>query len=519
MSPHVPQRLARTLPPPVPVQAAEMVDRWSPQVVASFLTVRMLQLVERAGLTAREDGWRKAAQTYFRTEASKFTLAVLGLSLGPEAGGEHAGLKERSRWLAERLQAFLSGQPTTHWRLRWSRFAAERVATSPVEVVWATFAESGALERLEPALAEGAYVIAAYNATRSAPDKQRPRLLERALLRTLEEHVPPGPEREAARERAWRLLGATYLSTSVRAEAQERFTPPDFLRCQHPGHGLLNVHARMEPSLGEVDLWFQIHHSPVDGVPMQEVLTTLRAEWGESTRVRLPAAGASVRPWVCGRGEGQEQHCALEVLDFRPLLEARARISQALLPERGRPVPLSAFLLWALAHQPAFADKKIVLPVDVPATQAEERTLGVLAIRPSVYFNEDTRAGFLAYLHAFEQRLEGTRGRRSATYSALRAFALSPPFLYEAQRRMAGAATAEGFGSLGVTIIRDAEVFLPPLGDANPDGFLAFARLEQPSEDGGSVGVVGIKGTASQVESYREALRDMLARVDTLGWK
>lgn len=512
-------------PLPAPLQVSEFVDRYSPPVLSSLAALKLLEGLSRLGWTAREEGWRKSAQTYFRTEASKFVLASLGLAAKSPGDDE-----EPSLHLARRLQRFLREQPVCRWCLQWERFAARRLPCPEVDLVIATFDASERLQHLQPVLDEhspplGAVdmearswlcqqVVEAYEATRQVEDVDRPLKLERELRHRLEQHPWPSESSRAEAQRfTERLLRATFLVVeplSLGATAEQRHTPPPFLHRKHPGHGLLALHARLSPEMGVVDLWWQIHHSPVDGAPMQEVLGALRDAWGSRAVPLSPAPGASLPPQACGRRQGREQVCAVDFLDFSPLLSARERLRRELAGPLEAPVSLSGLLLWGLAQQPAFTDRKFVMPVDVAATPWAERTLGTLVIRPAVHFREDKRQGLLSFLRAFEARLRATQERRSAATSAMQLFAVAPPFLYEAQRRLAAAAMAEGFGTVGITLLKDAEVFLPPLGDANPDGFLGFGRFTQAAE-GGQAGAVGIKGTAAQVESYRQALRDMLS--------
>ncbi|HYI02728.1 hypothetical protein [Hyalangium sp.] len=513
-------------PLPAPLQASELVDRWSPPVVSSLITLKLLEGLSRLGWRAREEGWRKSVQTYFRTEASKFVLASLGLSAEPSATTEESSLH-----LARRLQAFLREQPVCRWCLQWERFAARRLPCLEADITLAHFDGSGSLKHLQPLLDEHApalgaldaeargwlcqQLVEAYEATRHLEDVDRPLRLERMLRRQVQERSwSSGSSRAEALRFTERVLRGTFLVVEqlpAGATAGERHTPPPLLHRKHPGHGLLCLHARLLPEASAVDLWWQIHHSPVDGAPMQEVLDALRAAWGSRALPLAPAPPASLPPQLCGRRNGREQVCTLDFLDFSPLLSAREQLSRELAYPLEGPVSLSGLLLWGLACQPAFADRKFVMPVDVPATPQAERTLGTLVIRPAMYFRQDRREGLVSFLRAFEARLRATQERRSAATSAMQLFAVAPPFLYEAQRRLASAAMAEGFGTVGITLLRNAEVFLPPLGDANPDGFLAFGRFTRDAEGSGRAGAIGIKGTAAQVEAYRQALRDMLS--------
>ncbi|MCK5843270.1 MAG: hypothetical protein KAG97_01100, partial [Victivallales bacterium] len=92
-----------------------------------------------------------------------------------------------------------------------------------------------------------------------------------------------------------RILQGTFLHFQQTTEeteeclSSERLASPDFNKIKHPGEGLLNIFCRFSPDIQEVDLWFQYHHVPVDGMPMQEMLEKLKEQWGAAGPVVYPA--------------------------------------------------------------------------------------------------------------------------------------------------------------------------------------------------------------------------------------
>lgn len=51
-------------------------------------------------------------------------------------------------------------------------------------------------------------------------------------------------------------------------------------------------------------------------------------------------------------------------------------------------------------------------------------------------------------------------------------------------------AMSEFVGSMGISILRDSEIFISPLSDLQINGFMTISNLTQPTEDGKTAGAV-----------------------------
>ncbi len=60
-----------------------IIDRWNSSSAVLLGIINILRLARRLGITSGEDGWRRTTRAYFRTEHSKWTLAIMGLSIPP----------------------------------------------------------------------------------------------------------------------------------------------------------------------------------------------------------------------------------------------------------------------------------------------------------------------------------------------------------------------------------------------------------------------------------------------------
>jgi len=69
------------------------------------------------------------------------------------------------------------------------------------------------------------------------------------------------------------------------------------------------------------------------------------------------------------------------------------------------------------------------------------------------------------------------------------------------------------FGTVGLSILKDAQVFTAPMSDAGwNDGFIAIGSMSLPAAGGGTVAAVSIKGDAEQIRHYPAAIRRAVVR-------
>lgn len=275
---------------------------------------------------------------------------------------------------------------------------------------------------------------------------------------------------------------------------------------------LLNVIGRID-DWGRADVWMRINHVAADGVPMQEMISRLERAWGAANDIVYPTP-ESFAPHVGPRScVGRDGFCEMQAfLDFSPLLAWRRKVN-AKLPE---PITVSAALMWCLARQPALAKVYIGTTVDVPAIKDRGvhlgRCVGVVVIRPGDYINRAD--GLAEYVRAFNRELELTRTRQSSGAKTLDACALMRPKLAKTLLTYALDHDTRAFGTMGLTILKDAKVFGAPMGDAgHNDGFIAIGSINLPTSDGRKVGCVAIKGPGERIEQYPAIIQEAISQM------
>lgn len=91
------------------------------------------------------------------------------------------------------------------------------------------------------------------------------------------------------------------------------------------------------------------------------------------------------------------------------------------------------------------------------------------------------------------------------------------PMFYLLVKKIAPAALSEIVGTMGISIIRDAEVFVSPLTDLQSNGFMSLGSTSIPTADGRTAGSVCICGSRSQIRCYYEAISTLEEQLAGLG--
>jgi hypothetical protein len=214
-------------------------------------------------------------------------------------------------------------------------------------------------------------------------------------------------------------------------------------------------------------------------------------------------------------GAEREVWQAHDFVDFTALLSLRQNLLERPDVRAGGGITLATLLVWCLAHQPELAGRKFASMVDVPPTADGRSPRGVhlLAIKPGDFFEEPSRsAAMVAYAHQAAHLLNETRARRSYPCVATDTMALLPAGLQLRSIRNHIGLANETYGTIGLSVLKDAKVFVAPFSDLGfEDGFIAVGGMLLPASDGRFVGAVTIKGTKSQAETYPAAIRRAVA--------
>jgi hypothetical protein len=227
-----------------------------------------------------------------------------------------------------------------------------------------------------------------------------------------------------------------------------------------------------------------IHHTGGDGGPMQEIFTRLETVWGTEPGILFPPdTGDQPKILPCfASADERPLHLITDFIDFSALLRLREDLKPRFTKDGIQAIPVGALFLWCLAHQPEFEGVKFANAVDVPANETNQRGVDLVPICPGEY---SAQRGFADYLRDFNQLLLDARNRRTKSYHAMRNLAVLPPSLASAALRLNPEAGRSTFGTVGVSIVKDAKVVVGTMADKGfVGGFIVVGNMALPSRNG-----------------------------------
>ena len=471
-----------------------------------------------AGLRRPPEGWRRTVGILLRAESTRFALSAFGLRV-PGGGGP---IEDR---VARGLLAFLGQEPDAHFSLEWRPLVTLRRRTAFVDVVVLRFTAGGRLDGLQVWLsADGpaapastvqehvhSAVIEAYNQTARLAEVERAgRLLDEMRARVPAENQPY----------AVRILSACCLSFEA-SDISDRFSPPPFLERRTLGLGYLSWIIRTLPGDEAVDLWVSAHHVGLDGVPLQDLLGQLERAWGTAAPVVFPPAGSGTAfsgPRPCHVPGERPVDLLTAFVDLSPVLALRRSLSARSAAAPGDEVTLGALLAWLLSQEPEFAGVRVASTVDVAASEGYERDVDVVSLRPADFATgPGPLDGLLEFAREFNRLISACRTRTSPVRVGMQTAGLLPAWVHSTLIRSAPASLDDTFGTLCITIIRDARVFVAPMTDLGLGlGFLAIGNATLPSTAGTPVTSVSIKGDAGRISHYPAILQRVIDRAASI---
>jgi hypothetical protein len=312
---------------------------------------------------------------------------------------------------------------------------------------------------------------------------------------------------------ALRILQGSFISFEKDAG---RFRPPDPLVFRFPGTSVLNFIIRELPVGDEVDIWMQSQHTVLDGIEVGMLSKRLSDALGGCAEILFPPADGTERHALpCQPSGGRELVLITDFFDFSVLRQLRRNLNRNFAGHLPVPVTDATLLLWTLGNQPEFAGETFALVVDIAQNDKENpRGIDFVVIRPWEYFNPRAGLdGLPAFLAAYEARFRLVQSGRSRTLRTMKKIAMLPPFLARRVIRMNTRGRQRGFGSITITLMKPVTLTLAPISSMASDrATFAFGNMLLPSENGGKVGWVTMKGEPSCVTRYPDALKRSLVK-------
>ncbi len=361
-------------------------------------------------------------------------------------------------------------------------------------------------------------IVRGYNGTSTLLEVDRPGRLLAAVQASLASAGLGAHEAYAQR-----LLTASCLSFEAidPSDPAQRFRPPAFAARRTLGFGYLSWVARPGAAADTVDLWVSAHHVGIDGVPLQDLLNRLERAWGAGEPVAFPppASGrAFIGPHPCHVPGEREVDQLVAFVDLTPVFALREDLNARHAGAIGGAVTFGTLIAWLLSQEPEFAGVRIASTVDVAASSGYERDVDVVSLRAADFATgEGPWGGFTEYAREFNRLIAAARARTSPVRVGMQTAGLIPAWAHAAVVRANPASLDDAFGTLCVTVVREARVFVAPMTDLGlTHGFFAIGSARLPSATGTPVTSVSVKGDAGRIAHYPAILQRVIERAAVL---
>lgn len=471
-----------------------------------------------ASLTGLEpDSWRRVVGLGLRSDGTKFGLSAFGLALFSNCSDQERHFPTREQAEAhfvKRWAEFIRAEPEARWVLHHQKHFVERQEGSG-DLVVSRFSTDGELQKIEPwedalpledQLKIAELFCAAHRATRALPEGSRPEALQQAAAELM---MQTGESSWLKSRTAQRIRAGSQITFEMQPQTAERFFPPDFRFRRPVGCGVFNIVVRLAQDFRTADVWLQIHHVATDGAPVQEMLSRLEKSWGTSNIPAFPDDDPSRTPRLVSVQPAAMDRALFEVADFinfAPLLEWRDAINKRFIDHIGGSAPVIAVLMWHLARQKEFSGKKFSTAIDVPKAPPHARAVAMVGASTADY--EPSVNGFAEFARDYLKDLEKARLRTSQGWALTRQIALLPPWLAVMALKADAARGQRIFGTVGISMLKDAKVFSAPMEDAGwYEGFMAIGNLSLQTQSQGTVAAVTARGSAETARAYPAAIR------------
>ena len=500
---------------PHKLKLSRLFDFWHPGTLVLIIILKILSFFRSLGIRVERQSWRKISRFFLKREYSKFIIAQFRLR-----NGQHTDIPQARAFLERNLHDFLLGQP--------GLYAQGNSPDQFCDLMVAEISGAGEILSISPHfdprfppppkfVAEIlSVIISVHNENRHYNDFSRPKHLRsecRRRLRGLTRFRPRQSDR--IRRLFDRIMEATFLFYDQTLPSDEtkldntRFKTPDLNVFRHPGWGQTNIICRLTSDGAEADLWWQFNHTMADGAPMQDILSGLKKNWGTAGSLIFPALNGQVSEpeiTVCANGSFRARFFA----DFTPLLRLRTSLNRMCSQQMNGKASFAALILWGIARHPAFHGRKILLPVDCRNADGSRR-LGLLVTRPDRFDNGISPLQDFCRFQAYMNRhLEDVRNGQAETSEMLSLFSMLHPVFYQLTQKLYPLALEEMLGTVGISIIADAEVFVSPQTDIQINGFMALGSALIQTRDNRRAGSVCISGTREQIAVFHEAVAQFI---------
>jgi hypothetical protein len=346
----------------------------------------------------------------------------------------------------------------------------------------------------------------AYNETLTIQDKKRSLQLYRLLYKRIIIRNKRISKNEL-KTYLERMLSATWINfNEEEADAESRMTPHLFTYQKHAGFGLLNIHCKHSLQFTWMDIWMQFSHIGLDGRAAAKLQGKISSAFGlYNPEITFPRDFKFCDKYFIYKYPDRNVFHGCSFIDFGTIISTSNKVYE----KYGKVLPV-ALLIWGLSKRPFFKNLKFNIPVDIPASDLLERTVGFVFIKPETFcrkYPEDE--AFAKFNHSFNEQVKGVRNRQIENYYLMQTSTMVPHRVIGLMLKYLPAGLLAFTGTTCVTLMEGIEYAIPSLSD-NINTIIAVSLI---TKDNNKTACVSIRANSDIAEQILSEIHEVINNI------
>lgn len=469
------------------IRLRNLVDDWNYGAIIIYLSTKISIFLYRLLSFENKDGWRKTTEVHHRNDEAKYIGSLHNLAINDK---DSANVKDARKIIINKLFDVFKDEPDLHYALKWKTHACIRVPHDIMDLMEVIYNPSGKINELKfypDQVKASAFLLndnsvhvlldrikVAYNETYLVQDKKRSLLLFRKLNKYLDKNGGKYPKAELSKI-INRMLSATWINFNEESgQGDHRMAPYFFTNQKNAGFGLLNIHCRYSVS-GWLDIWMQFSHIGIDGRAASKLQRKIYNAFGTfDPDLDFPKDFMFRENGYTFKYPDRNVFHGCSFVDFGPLLQLKEKLTE----KTGSVLPVS-ILIWALAKHQLFKGVKFNMPVDIPAQDSKERTVGFVFVKPEKYFTGNgEEKSFQEFNSSINEQIKGIRKRQNENYFFLQTAVMTPDAILASLPLYMSSGLYAFTGHTCVTFMENIEYAIPSLSD-NINSIIAISLMQK----------------------------------------
>jgi len=493
-----------------------LVDDWNFSAFILYVSLKLLIFIYRILPNFQKDGWRKTTTVHHRNDEAKYIGSLHNLALQSASA---LSKNEARKLIIEKLQSVFIIVTDLHYALRWKTNACIRIPYHFSDIIEVSYDTAGTINSLifhpdirqpfassvdddhkEMLLEE---IQKAYNETYLMQDKKRSLQLYRLLHKRIIKRKTRISKNEL-KSCLERMLSATWISfNEEEADAESRMIPHLFTYRKHAGFGLLNIHCQHSIQFTWMDIWMQFSHIGIDGRAAAKLQGKISSAFGlYDPEMNFPRDFQFHDKFFIYKYPDRNVYHGCSFIDFSTIIS----VSNMLHEKCGKVLPV-ALLIWLLAKHPFFENLKFNIPVDIPASDRSERTVGFVFIKPEVFDRKYPKdEAFARFSHSFNEQVKGIRNRQIENYYLMQTSTMVPHKVIDLMLKFLSAGLFAFTGTTCVTLMEGIEYAIPSLSD-NVNTIIAISLI---TKDNNKTACVSVRANTDIAEQILTAIHEVV---------